>query len=343
MEVAAVRHALPSQRVSNDDLVAAVTDRNDHLAPHDLDALLHGIRRGWDTSGTSIRYVRSDGERAIDFALTASRDAMRAAGCAAHDIDFVIYVGVGRGWLEPATANVLMHELGLTRATGFDLLDACASWLRALQVAHAFLQTGTYRTGLIVNAEFNAREFADLRFDDPATLRHRFAQLTIGEAATATVVSKGADDDFHFVFRNASAYYAACMIPLPNATDFGRLPCDMVLEPLRFHALSEELVARAAHTIVDAFRSDDVLPRGSYDIVFGHSAGERIEALLCRQLDVAESSYYPIHARVGNTVSASVPLAMSLAFDEGRLRRGMRCLTVVGSAGIAVGLGSFTF
>src|SRR5262245_6760355 len=81
MEVAAVRHHLPTQRVSNDDLVTAIVDRNDHLNPRDLDSLINGIRRGWETSGTTVRYLRADGERAIDFALSAAREAMHDAGC----------------------------------------------------------------------------------------------------------------------------------------------------------------------------------------------------------------------------------------------------------------------
>jgi len=49
-----------------------------------------------------------------------------------------MYVGIGRGVLEPASANIYQDMLGLANATAFDVLDACASWLRAVHIARVF-------------------------------------------------------------------------------------------------------------------------------------------------------------------------------------------------------------
>ena len=73
------------------------------------------------------------------------------------EIDLLIYVGVGRGFIEPATANVFQDLIGLRSATCFDILDACASWLRAVHVARAFIASGAYRHIMILNAESGAQ------------------------------------------------------------------------------------------------------------------------------------------------------------------------------------------
>ena len=65
-------------------------------------------------------------EKAIDFGVDGGRQAIATAGMVPEDIDLLIYVGVSRGFLEPATANVFQHEFGFTKATCFDVLDACA-------------------------------------------------------------------------------------------------------------------------------------------------------------------------------------------------------------------------
>src|SRR5262249_29022802 len=103
--------------------------------------------------GSQMRYGVHEGEKPLDFVLQASREALAAAEVRAEDVDFVIYAGVNRGWIEPAMATVIQSEMGLVNATNFDIVEACARWLRAVQIGHSLIRGGTYRCGLIVNCE----------------------------------------------------------------------------------------------------------------------------------------------------------------------------------------------
>ena len=69
------------------------------------------VRETLDTAGTQVRYKLNTGEKAIDFVLAAGRKAIAEAKIKPNDVDFFIYTGVGRGWLEPAMANVVQSEL----------------------------------------------------------------------------------------------------------------------------------------------------------------------------------------------------------------------------------------
>jgi 3-oxoacyl-[acyl-carrier-protein] synthase III len=336
---------VPGTRITNDAVIAAIRARNEHrLGERELDAVERRVEAQLALAGTEVRYIAHDGENVLDHVLAAGRRALADAGVRADEVDFVIYTGIGRGWLEPATANVVQHGLGLTNATGFDLLDACASWLRALQVAHSFIRGGVYRRGLIVNCECGLSRYADLDIGDMRALDQRVAAFTVGEAATATVVDDGEpEDDFYFVFRNFGEHFRLCMIPLDNAAAFLPPGANGEYAPLKFYSLSRKLIATTVKKIVDLFESDPRLRDASYDICFGHAASEKAREVIARRLGLPQEMYYRTHARYGNTVSASIPLGMSLATQEGRLRRGDRTLIIVGSAGISVGLASFTF
>lgn len=154
MHIRTIQHAVPSKKVTNDDIMATFRQESAHrLDPHQMATLEKQVRETLETAGTQVRYKLNTGEKAIDFVLAAGRKAIAEAGIKPQDVDFLIYTGVGRGWLEPAMANVVQSELGMPNATCFDILDACASWLRAMQVAHSLVRNGTYKCGMIVNCE----------------------------------------------------------------------------------------------------------------------------------------------------------------------------------------------
>jgi 3-oxoacyl-[acyl-carrier-protein] synthase III len=197
---------------------------------------------------------------------------------------------------------------------------------------------------MVVNCECGFRELANLDLATADALEQQWAAFTIGEAATATVVTADEpNDDFYFTFKNFGEHFDLCMIPLENATDFLPSHSNGRYTPMKFFGLSRKLIATTIKKIVEVYEADPNLRESRYDICFGHAASERAsEAIGCR-LGLPRESYFQTHPLYGNTVSASIPLGMSLALTEGRLRRGHKTLIVVGSAGIVVAIASFTF
>jgi len=346
MRIAAVRHALPSCKITNDWVVSRVAQASaGHMSPSELSQLELRLRRLLAAAGTEVRYALTENERAVDLIRDAGRAALREAGVEPSDVDLVIYSSVARGWIEPATAPLVQAELSLVNASAFDIMEACAGWLRSLQVAHNYLRSGSARCALLVNCECGLYQgHADWQFRSVEELDHRFAQFTIGEATTATVVTNGIsrEDDFYFSFRTLGEGLDLCMIPLPLADRFVGKKLDPRLVPLRFFALSAELLGRAQESLAELFRSDPMLRDRPYDISFGHEASRKVSEAVARSLGV-NTVYFPTHSTYGNTVSASVPLAMSLAIEQGRLKRGDRVLVIVGSAGMTIGFVAFTF
>ncbi|MEI6368082.1 MAG: hypothetical protein WCP23_13440 [Planctomycetota bacterium] len=127
MRIAAVEHSIPSLQVTNDDIIKELLARSArHLDVPSSALLARTLEALFKRSRTLVRYRHVAPEKAIDFGVDGGRQAIATAGMVPEDIDLLIYVGVSRGFLEPATANVFQHEFGFTKATCFDVLDACA-------------------------------------------------------------------------------------------------------------------------------------------------------------------------------------------------------------------------
>jgi 3-oxoacyl-[acyl-carrier-protein] synthase III len=345
VKILTVQHAIPSTRITNDTVIAAIRERNRHLDASQLAQIEDQLTLHMDLAGTQVRYVADVNESALERLLCAGRNALKEAALEPGEIDFLIYTGVGRGWLEPAMANVVQYGLRLDNATCFDVLDACLSWLRGLHIAHTFIRAGVYRRGLLVNCECGLSQYAELDVVDVEDFENRIAVFTIGEAATATIVTADdAPDDFYFVFKNFGEDYGLCMIPLENASAF--MLGDSTAanrRPLKFYSESKRLITTTLKRAVEVFQSDPRLSSETYDLIFAHAASEKANLMFGRRVGLDASKYYPTHPRYGNTVSASIPLGMSLALEEGRLQRGFKTLAAVGSAGVSIGFAAFTY
>lgn len=347
MRFSAIDYRLPSQRLTNEDMIEEIMQRNcAHMSARALAHLAKGLRALFQAAGTQFRYIRADGERAYDFVVQAATSALRSAQMEPEDINLLIWVGVGRGFLEPATANVFQDSLRLVNATCFDVLDACASWLRALHIARAHIRAGDYRNVMIINGEFNFRDYVDFEFKNFGDLRHNFPIFTIGEAATATILSadSDADDDYHASFRTSGGARNLCMIPLPNIDQFNGVAAPEHAKSLTFFSYSMELYDLGVTKLIEHFHSDPQVNSFFPDIVFGHAASDSASDRIAKECNNADPRvYYPAHARFGNTVSASVPLAMAHAEEEGRLTDGAKVMIAMASAGLSTGWTRFTY
>ncbi len=339
-----IAHALPSLKVTNESMVAQVLERSrKHLSLDELKALESRIWKFFQASGTRIRYHRATGERAIDFALKAGRKVLERAGKSPEDVDLLIYAGVGRGWVEPATANLFQGELGLRRATCFDVLDACASWIRSVFIAKTFLDQAIYKLVMVLNCEFNFREYANFELSSVEDLQNSFSAYTIGEAATATLLTaEGDPGDTQLSFKTWGEKHSLCKIPLPNAGDFSTNGSNG-MKPMAFFTHPSELLSFTVRKLVGHFKDTLAIASQKYDLVIGHAVSESATSAVVKLLNLDPRSVFETHGRFGNTVSASLPLALAVAEEEGRLERGMRVLLLMGSAGVTTALGSFTY
>jgi 3-oxoacyl-[acyl-carrier-protein] synthase III len=347
MRFRAIAHRLPSCQVTNDEVLARLREGSArHLSADELTRLEQLTRACFASTRTRVRYHRAPGEAACDLAVDAGRRALAAAGADPGEIDLLIYVGIGRGIAEPASATIYQDLLKLRRATAFDVMDACASWVRALHIARQFLQTGTYRNIMILNAEFAGRDCHRYELTSVDEFAHWHPSMTIGEAATATIVSwDGGCDEFGATFRTWGAKRDLCFVPLANFDGyFGKpTPPGLAIVPMQFVSFGLRLMEFGATKVIEHYRDSPEFQRFAPDIVFGHSASDQMSMHVLEECGIDPARFQFLHQVFANTVSASVPLGMSHALETGALADGARVLVLTASAGVTTALTKFVF
>ncbi len=345
MRYCAIEYALPSKMVTNTEIIQEIISRSARYLTHKaLDLLASKLDELFQRSVTEVRYHRAKNERAIQFGIEAGKKALESANMSPDDIDLLIYVGVGRGCIEPATANVFQKLLRLEKATCFDILDACASWLRAIHVAHSFIKTGMYKRVMILNCEFNFREYVDFEFKSLKDIEFNFPIFTIGEAATATIVGDGGEEDEYYAsFRTWGDRHNLCKIPLPHFSEYSDGELRTEIPPLRFFSYGEKIFRFVFSRLCKHYREDAILNTFKHEIIFSHAASDAMSEKVIQSCNLGEEKGYNTHRRFGNTVSASVPLAMGCALQEGRLRNNTNVLVGFGSAGVSTAWCKFKF
>ncbi|RMD84249.1 MAG: hypothetical protein D6815_04605, partial [Candidatus Dadabacteria bacterium] len=102
MKVLATDHSIPRARLENASVIGELLQRNRWSVGHERTLELAGrVQTFLERAGTRTRYRVSGEERALDLLLDTTRRAMARAGVGREDVDFVIYTGVSRGWIEP--------------------------------------------------------------------------------------------------------------------------------------------------------------------------------------------------------------------------------------------------
>jgi len=345
MKFCAVEHALPSKLVTNEDIIREILLKSkNYLTGKALDLLEKTFEDLFEKSVTSIRYHRGENEKALQFGIDAGKKALESANMSPDEIDLLIYVGVGRGFIEPATANVFQKLLKLKNATCFDILDACASWLRAIHVAQSFIKTGMYKNIMILNCEFNFKEYANFEFRSVADVESNFPTFTIGEAATATIVSPSQEENEYYAdFKTWGEKHTLCKIPLPNINEYSDGELINIPSALTFFSYGEKLFRFVFSKLCRHYKEVAALNQFKHEIVFSHSASDAMSDRVIDTCKLGRETAYNIHRRFGNTVSASVPLAMSCAIKDGRLKQGTNVLIGFGSAGVTTAWAKFKF
>jgi 3-oxoacyl-[acyl-carrier-protein] synthase III len=344
IESLAVR--FPSLKVTNADLLARIQDCNAGVPRDQVRLYQRQLSLMMSRSGCETRYFRdrSKHETAMPFILDAARDAIAQSKISAGDVGLLLYCGVGRGFLEPAMAYFVAQALGL-ECECFDVVDACMSWVRALSIADSFFRQNSYAYIVIVNGEFNIYEAGYpslLKADDPDKWRYSFPAFTIGEAATATVLS-ASQAPWAFHFRSDPSRVALCTLPLPGYQDYSVNSDGLARNgPNHFMSYGAEL-SRAAVEEMAAFVRATYSDPGQFDLWFPHAASTEACSISAEQLNLGSKLYYDTFPRYGNLVSASIPAAIDSAVKENRLTRGSKVVLCPASAGMSFALVDFVY
>jgi 3-oxoacyl-[acyl-carrier-protein] synthase-3 len=275
---------------------------------------------GWlDTSDEWIRERTGIEERRVggvtsDLAVDAAQAALTKAGRAPADVDAVIMTSSTPDQTFPATASTVQDVLGL-ECGAFDLNAACSGFVYGLVIAQGLIAIG-HRCVLVIGADAMSKV---TDWDDRSTA------VLFGDGGGAVVVEASEED--HLLAWDLGS----------DGSARGLLYCDVggtvVMD-------GPEVYRRAVRVVVDSARKTlDAagLTADAVDHLVPHQANQRIMDAASRRLGIPDEKVVSVLARTGNTSSASIPLALADAADNGRLADGDLVLLVGFGAGMSVG------
>ena len=347
MKIEAIKAALPAKKQTNDDILALIEEYSKPVFAGNLKEVLSKINYLLRYSGSETRYWLEKDEKPIDLLNRAFQEAIAEANCDKNDIDLLVYTGIGRGFIEPAAAYHVAASFGLQQAECFDILDACMSWTRALNIVYTLLNSGRYQRALIVNAECN------MHFDGPVfpsvfqlsnveALEYSFPSYTLGEAATATIVAYNPDREWEFHFKSRPDLASLCNVPLGGYEGYC-MPSERIgLNGVnKFTSFGAEL---HQHNYQESMNMLNCLKASIDEVraIFPHASSKREWDKIAEALNVKHLMWH-IYPTCGNLVSASVPVGIASAVTEGRIQRGDRLVGWVGSAGMSFSAYSFIY
>jgi 3-oxoacyl-[acyl-carrier-protein] synthase-3 len=290
------------------------------MTNHDFESLVDTSDE-WIVQRTGIRERRfaAPDQATSDLCIQAGRQALDAAGLDASELDLVIVGTLTPDYLLPASATLVQHALGATRAGAFDVNAACTGFLTALHTGESFIAAGRARNVLVIGAECLSR-FLDMS--------DRASCILFGDGAGAVVL--GADG-------------AGQIGPIMLAADGGLGPAitcsyeDRVIK-MDGHSTYQTAVKRLTEATVAAvaragLELDDV------DLFVYHQANGRIIRAVGERLDLEPAKVADYVAHMANTSAASIPLTLSLLREDNRLRPGQKVLVAAIGAGFTWGAG----
>ncbi len=337
---------VPERKITNDDVLEFLRAGSaDYLDESASEKLLERARCLLAKSGNVTRYWCEEDQYCTDIARVASERALADAGINAEELDLIIYAGMSKALVEPATAHILRHEIGATRANVIDIQDACTSFMKSMEMADSLIKNGNYGTILIATGErtYDWADFACKTLDE-FTLKS--ASLTIGDAAGA-VVLQGTHDPFYvdnpkhmrFFYRIVGGTYATCHIGLNYR--FG--------ERYRLSSDSSRLVRTGLQAVTDLLiekLAEDEWKDFRYDNLFVHDIGKIIDERVLPFLREAKlcvpDTYRSFFSEYGNVACASFPLGLWLARQDGRLKPGNLVVFICPAAGVQAGVMVFS-
>ena len=325
--------SLPEQRVSTRELESQLEPvyRKWGLAPGQLEALT-GIRerRWWPKDAVSLS----------DAAADAARDALQEAGVSADELGVVIYAGVNRENLEPATACPVAHKLGVREdALILDVSNACLGVLNGMALVANMIELGQVRSGLVVAAE-TAREIADdtvariLADPTHATFRTCLASLTGGSGAVAVVLTDSRDSLSGRRLLGGAAVAATQHHTIarwgPRSGVLGREPWVMETDATAVLTHGVELGRRTWERFLPevGWSADDV------DKVICHQVGSGHRDAVLPSLGIDPAKDFSTYPTLGNMGPVALPATAAMASAQGFLTPGDR----VAFLGIGTGL-----
>lgn len=338
-KIGGIGHYVPQNVVTNDDLTKYM-DTNDE----------------WIQERTGIkerRYADKHKECTTSMGAEAAKIAIERANISKEDIDFIIFATLSPDYFFPGCGVLLQRELGITDTEigALDIRNQCSGFIYGLSIADQFIKTGMYKNILLVGAE---KHSMGLDFSTSG----RNVTVIFGDGAGAVVLQPTEEEgkgvlttELHSNGTHAEILSLVCPgahsgyfdedkeqygfpsedVPGELFVTQNMLDKKMLSPRMEGQAVFKMAVKKFPEVIMKALKKSGLTP-ADISLLVPHQANLRISQFVQKLLKLRDDQVYSNIQKYGNTTAASIPIALSEAWEEGKVKAGdLICLAAFGS------------
>jgi 3-oxoacyl-[acyl-carrier-protein] synthase-3 len=307
-------HYLPARVVTNNELAARIDTTDEWIRTR---------------TGIERRHVAADGEKTSDLAIAAARSALATSGVNGSDIDAIVLATATPDQTFPSSATRVQHAIGMNGGFAFDLHAVCAGFIFALANANGMIVSGMAKRVMVIGAETFSRilDWEDrstcVLFGDGAGAIILEAAEGTGESTDRGILgtclhSDGNFNDILYVSGGPSSTGSVGVVRMEGREVFRHAV-------VKLAEVADEVMEKVGVTGTDV------------DWIVPHQANLRIIESTAKKAGVPMGKVVVTVQDHGNTSAASIPLALSIAALDGRIRPGQLILMEAIGGGLAWG------
>ena len=302
---------VPENVVTNDDL-SKLMDTSDE----------------WIQERTGIqqrRHALKGSDTTTSMGVKASLKAIEAANINKEEIDFIVFATLSPDFYFPGCGVLVQKELGLPTVGALDIRNQCSGFIYALSVADQYIKTGMYKNILVIGAETQSPAL-------DMTTRGRNIAVLFGDGAGAAIVSRSDDSErgilsTHLHSQGEHAEQLAMITPGVGTKWVTELlaendPNDVSYYPnMNGQFVFKNAVVRFAEVIEEGLKSNG-LSHKDINMLIPHQANLRISQFVQHQFKLTDEQIFNNIMKYGNTTAASIPIALTEAVQQGKIKDG---------------------
>lgn len=310
-KISGLGYYVPDNIVTNDDL-SKIMDTND----------------AWIQERTGIqqrRHIIKGQDTTTSMGVKAAKIAIERSGVAKDDIDFIIFATLSPDYYFPGPGVLVQRDLGIKTVGALDVRNQCSGFVYAISIADQYIKTGMYKNILVIGSEVHS---SGLDFTD----RGRAVSVIFGDGAGAAVLSREEDVSKGILsthLHSEGQHAEELIVKAPGMG--GRWVSDIVadnnpddesyLPYMNGQFVFKNAVVRFAEVIMEGLQANN-LSVADIDMLIPHQANLRISQFIQQKFQLADDKVYNNIQRYGNTTAASIPIALTEAWEQGRIKSG---------------------
>jgi 3-oxoacyl-[acyl-carrier-protein] synthase-3 len=301
VRIAGVGHYAPAKVLTNADL-EKILDTSDE----------------WITTRTGMkrRHIAAPDEATSDLAIAAAKDALSRAALKPKHIDCYAVATVTPDFLFPATGCIVASKLGVAGKPAFDLGIACSGFIYGLTVVSSLIRAGVYKRVMLIGAETLSKL---VNYEDRSTA------ILFGDGAGAVILEEAATDSYLASDLGSDGTTPETLYLPAGGSRQPITPAALAAHDDKIHMAGREVFKFAVNRMVAS--SLNALSRAKLsppdvDFLIPHQANRRIIDAAAQRLSMPPERVIVNIQEYGNTSAASIPLALSEADRDGKLKAG---------------------